>query len=297
VLILAGLVFGLAAGVALEARDTRAVSARLVAGSSFNIGSGVVSAVVVGFVGGIHIGTRFGIVPGLIFGSGAGLAAGVATGIVSGSGGRTRAGRRLRPGIGAVLGAALVDGLPAGLASGVPLGLVIGLSTGLASGLPAGLGNGLGTGLVFIVAFALIDGLWSRSVGRITAANPISAWRQDLQRSALVGLAFGLALGFYAGLDSGITTGRQHPLGTAITVGTLTFVAVWASSVVPATVMASRTWQTALLFAQLWVRGTAPLRGMTFLEDAHRRGIMRVVGPVYQFRHARLQDRLARAPE
>jgi hypothetical protein len=31
---------------------------------------------------------------------------------------------------------------------------------------------------------------------------------------------------------------------------------------------------------------------MNFLEDAHQRGILRTVGPVYQFRHARLQDRL-----
>jgi uncharacterized membrane protein YfcA len=33
---------------------------------------------------------------------------------------------------------------------------------------------------------------------------------------------------------------------------------------------------------------------MTFLDDARRRGVLRAVGPVYQFRHARLQDHLAR---
>ena len=32
---------------------------------------------------------------------------------------------------------------------------------------------------------------------------------------------------------------------------------------------------------------------MGFLADAHERNILRTVGPVYQFRHARLQDRLA----
>jgi hypothetical protein len=32
---------------------------------------------------------------------------------------------------------------------------------------------------------------------------------------------------------------------------------------------------------------------MRFLEDARERGVLRTVGPVYQFRHARLQDRLA----
>ena len=32
---------------------------------------------------------------------------------------------------------------------------------------------------------------------------------------------------------------------------------------------------------------------MRFMEDAHQRGVLRAVGPIYQFRHARLQDRLA----
>ncbi len=30
-----------------------------------------------------------------------------------------------------------------------------------------------------------------------------------------------------------------------------------------------------------------------FLEDARERGVLRTVGSVYQFRHARLQDQLA----
>jgi hypothetical protein len=32
---------------------------------------------------------------------------------------------------------------------------------------------------------------------------------------------------------------------------------------------------------------------MAFLDDAYRRGVLRRAGAVYQFRHARLQDRLA----
>jgi hypothetical protein len=40
-----------------------------------------------------------------------------------------------------------------------------------------------------------------------------------------------------------------------------------------------------------------PRRGrmMRLLEDAHRRGVLRKAGPVYQFRHARLQARLSLA--
>jgi hypothetical protein len=33
---------------------------------------------------------------------------------------------------------------------------------------------------------------------------------------------------------------------------------------------------------------------MTFLDDAHHRGVLRQVGAVYQFRDARLQDHLAK---
>lgn len=36
-----------------------------------------------------------------------------------------------------------------------------------------------------------------------------------------------------------------------------------------------------------------PMRLMSFLDDAHRLGLLRTVGPIYQFRHAELQDHLA----
>jgi len=49
------------------------------------------------------------------------------------------------------------------------------------------------------------------------------------------------------------------------------------------------------LVVRVWlaVRGRLPLHLMGFLDDAHRRGVLRQAGAVYQFRHARLQDRLA----
>jgi hypothetical protein len=45
--------------------------------------------------------------------------------------------------------------------------------------------------------------------------------------------------------------------------------------------------------AYLAARGRSPLRLMTFLDDAHRLGLLRTIGPTYQFRHAELQDHLA----
>ncbi|MFF4403231.1 NACHT domain-containing protein [Streptomyces sp. NPDC001262] len=46
----------------------------------------------------------------------------------------------------------------------------------------------------------------------------------------------------------------------------------------------------------LAARGQLPWRLQAFLADAHRLGILRQVGPVYQFRHARLQHHLAAPP-
>jgi hypothetical protein len=45
---------------------------------------------------------------------------------------------------------------------------------------------------------------------------------------------------------------------------------------------------------RLSARGRLPWRTMSFLTDAHQRGVLRQVGAVYQFRHIRLQEQLAR---
>jgi hypothetical protein len=50
--------------------------------------------------------------------------------------------------------------------------------------------------------------------------------------------------------------------------------------------------------ARLWLagRGHLPLHLMTFLADAHARGVLRQAGAVWEFRHANLQRRLANHP-
>lgn len=56
----------------------------------------------------------------------------------------------------------------------------------------------------------------------------------------------------------------------------------------------SRAWGT-FAFTRLWLAltGRLPLRLMRFLDDAHRRGVLRQSGTVYQFRHEHLRDHLA----
>jgi hypothetical protein len=49
------------------------------------------------------------------------------------------------------------------------------------------------------------------------------------------------------------------------------------------------------LIARCWLalRGHLPWNLMSFLDDAHSRGVLRQSGGVYQFRHARLQEYLS----
>ncbi len=81
----------------------------------------------------------------------------------------------------------------------------------------------------------------------------------------MIGL-FGLAFGPTIGLAAGILMGNHH----AWLVCTITV-------------------------ARLALQRRLPWRFMNFLDDAHRLGLLRAVGPVYQFRHAALHDHLASA--
>lgn len=55
-------------------------------------------------------------------------------------------------------------------------------------------------------------------------------------------------------------------------------------------------WGQWVTLARIWLplTGRMPWRVMTFLEDAHRRGVLRQAGAFHQFRHAQLQDHFAR---
>ncbi|WP_433789074.1 NACHT domain-containing protein [Actinoplanes sp. CA-252034] len=71
-------------------------------------------------------------------------------------------------------------------------------------------------------------------------------------------------------------------------------VAITLGTVIGVTSGAGSAWLR-FMYARTWlaVRGLAPWRILDFLDDAHDRGILRRVGPAYQFRHARLQTCLA----
>lgn len=82
--------------------------------------------------------------------------------------------------------------------------------------------------------------------------------------------------------------------GTVIVAGLEAFLIIFSACTLAFMAVYSLTWPACLAFAQFAIRGHTPVRLMRFLEDARQRDILRTAGPVYQFRHARLQDHLAR---
>jgi hypothetical protein len=99
----------------------------------------------------------------------------------------------------------------------------------------------------------------------------------------VVGLVHGLVVGLVVGLWFGLWFGLAFGLVFGLLVGP-----------VVGPVVINTGWSTFIL-ASLWlgVRRRLPFSLMAFLDDAYRLGLLRIVGPVYQFRHASLQDHLA----
>jgi len=264
-------------------------------GKSLNFRDGSVAGITVGAAVGVTFGTvnsvllspsqgrTWGITWGII----SGLTAAVGT-MIKGAGGArpARAARwSLRNGaIAAVIAgtaAALVGILAGGSAFGLSFGLIFGLTFGIAVGAVAGLEGvptqlSAGAGPPAVLArdrattllLALVTGVAAGILAGVTSGSLFSA--PYASYAAQIGLAFGLGMGISTGLAVGVVF--------CLTVNG--FGSGWPPW------LTARGW--------LALRGQLPPRLITFLEDAHQRGILRQTGAVYQFRHIKLQDQLAK---
>jgi hypothetical protein len=164
-----------------------------------------------------------------------------------------------------------------------PLGLVVtgSVTRAFGTGLVAGLAGGAVIGVVELL----------RSPAETDApTSPSSTFSSDRRLTLIAGLVitgigsifsgllYGLATGLLFGIAAGLVTVVIAGIGGAF-VGRKLTVRAWPMFIV--TIIVLRTTKN------------APLGLMKFLEEAYRLGILRRVGAVYQFRHARLQDRLA----
>ena len=141
--------------------------------------------------------------------------------------------------------------------------------------------------LAFSIAEAFVD------QDSIRIPSPVMSWRNDRKHSIVLGLLVGVVTGVLSGVLAcilyGIASGPVAGVNLGSQWGIIMALVTWPI----VGIGISRRWTTALASAQLSRRWHTPLNLMKFLDDAHRRNILRTVGPVYQFRHARLQDRLA----
>jgi hypothetical protein len=153
----------------------------------------------------------------------------------------------------------------------------------------------VGIAVVIMAWFAvwLVPQLTSGFVTELAEGNggpqgPMESWRNDRVFGLVTGLGFGLAAGLAFGLSFWLTIGIwpvdafAFGLVTGLTVG-LTY-----------GITSSATWSTTLAWRlQLQCsRRVPPVSLLPFLEDAHKRGVLRTVGAIHQFRHATLQDHL-----
>jgi hypothetical protein len=247
----------------------------------------------------------FGQVAELGFGLMARLVAGLMIGLVVGLGFGIRPGydtpRKLRkPRLRQAL---RHTNLVAGLRFGLVAGLVVGLVVGLGFGLVVGLVGVLVVGLAGVLNDGLEDALQDPDSTR--SLTPLDSWRNDTKywRRAVLGsmLGFGLVVGLVGGLVIGlgawpVTLPVARPvgglvigLGCVLVFGLLGVLAAW-----PGAWLFSSAGSSSLAAAELSGSWHTPVRLMRFLDEARERGVLRTVGPVYQFRHARLQDRLGR---
>jgi hypothetical protein len=187
-------------------------------------------------------------------------------------------------------------GLSSGFGFGFLLGFVFGPVFGLKfpdqypwTGLMARIAHGIVPGAVFGYLGALVGGLGGgleakpSDLARVTSCTAVLARDRKVALLYLLvsGIALGLVGGFLFGLVRELTLGVVGGLAAGLVLG---FGLSAARTAWPSYVLAR---------VELALRHLLPWSLMDFLADAHRRGVLRQAGAVYQFRHIELQHRLA----
>ncbi|GHC32074.1 helix-turn-helix domain-containing protein [Streptomyces cinnamoneus] len=202
----------------------------------------------------------------------------------------------------------LLIGLAVGLVFGFGYGFIRGFHDGFAYhlGLSMTLRAGLYDGMVYGLAFTLAAGPAFGLLGLLetpldirSAINPASLLRTNCRTVTAQLLVwaptFGLLVGFGAGVAIRLLPALLGPIAwsaeSSIKMGLISGLCGALSYSLSLT-----AWGQWVVFSRIWLplTGRLPWSLVAFLEDAYERGVLRQAGAVYQFRHARLQDHLAR---
>jgi hypothetical protein len=267
-------------------------------------------ALLVGVVSGLAVGLVTAVVDGLLFGLADGLADGGRTGLAAALcfglahvlmvvfRGTAFEPSRVRVQLVGRTGHVRGRLLP-GLVIGLAVGAVFWLVFGLAHGPLFGLVSGIRFGLAAVVLFALVVRFEapldvSATVGPTDLLN--TDRRNVLVRFLLLGLVFGPVVVFGLWFAGQLLLGLAGPLVLELRSGLrLGLLSGLGSGL--AYCLGLTAWGQWVVFSRCWLplTGRLPPALTTFLDDAYQRGVLRQAGAVYQFRHARLQDHLARA--
>jgi hypothetical protein len=172
-------------------------------------------------------------------------------------------------------------GVIVGGAIGIVLAIAIELAVRTSSGsvitpvfgLTAGVAGGLVLGFLEVLSVPNDPGL-SRSPLTVLRADRSATLAATLVAIFVTSGAAGIAFGLVFGLTGGVEFGRAVGLAAGLAVGLGGGLGgAWG--------------RFAVARVPLALTGHAPWRLMNFLEDAHRRGVLRQAGGIYQFRHAR----------
>jgi hypothetical protein len=125
--------------------------------------------------------------------------------------------------------------------------------------------------------------------------TPTSTLRRDLKLIQVscvsTALAYALAAGITFSVMEWVRAGFAAAIAAGLGAGVLGFGSGLVIGFIPFLATASGVYLCSVL--PFGLKRRTPFRLMRFLDDAHRLGLLRQVGAVYQFRHAALQDHLA----
>ena len=227
----------------------------------------------VGFVGGALAGwIAGGVVPAVL----GGFSGGIVLGLLVGFHRRRQSTSRRKPAV----------AIRWRVARGIGAGSLVGLATAFGVGFSMGARPGLAAGIAAFVVSSVAVGLRVYH-DREFARTPQLSLKRDSRTALIFTVVSGISGGLAAGLCVWFVVGSYAGLGQGVASG-LIFGAVtglaFSGSAWP-------EWEIARFWLALSRR--LPWRTIAFLADAHRRGVLREVGVVYQFRYAELQHRLA----
>lgn len=164
---------------------------------------------------------------------------------------------------------------------GVALGVVAGIVTRIVAGIVAGVAVVVIAG----VAAVFVSGIDGVPGDLAEATSPRTVFAQDRRAALLLVLAGAAAFGVVTGVVAAAALGVVAGVVTGVVAGTGMGLLLSGDQT---------AWPSYLLtVGWLGLSHRLPRSMMGFLADAHRRGVLRQAGAVYQFRHIELQHRLA----